>query len=132
MDRERVGEWVAAYERAWRTPGTDVLAGLFSVGASYRQTPYAEPVVGLGEITRMWDAERAGPDEAFQMSSDIIAVDGDQAVVRVLVRYGDPVAAEYRDLWVLRFGGDGLCHSFEEWPFSPEPSEAGGGARGVR
>jgi hypothetical protein len=33
-----------------------------------------------------------------------------------------PPVREYRDLWVVRFGSDGLCVDFEEWPFFPGQS----------
>jgi len=120
VTREQVVSWVAAYERAWRTPGTETLAQIFTLNATYRQGPYDEPVIGLPAICRMWEEERQGPDEVFRMTSDIVAVDGVTAVVRVGVGYGDPVRQEYRDLWVMRFTADGLCESFEEWPFWPE------------
>lgn len=120
MNKAQVADWVAAYERAWRAPGTGALAGIFSEDASYRQGPYDEPVTGLPAIADMWEAERDGPAEVFRMTSDVIAADGDTAVVRVEVSYGDPVRQEYRDLWVLRFADDGRCASFEEWPFWPE------------
>ena len=29
MDRADLSRWIEAYERAWRTPGTDALQGLF-------------------------------------------------------------------------------------------------------
>lgn len=119
MERDRVREWIAGYERAWRSPGTAALASLFTEGASYRQAPYRDPVVGLAEIAAMWEAERDGPGEVFEMTSDVVAVDGDTAVVRLTVRYGDPVDQEFRDLWILRFSEDGRCAAFEEWPFSP-------------
>jgi ketosteroid isomerase-like protein len=120
MEREQVLDWVAAYEGAWRSPGTDLLAGLFTPDATYRQAPYSEPVVGLPAIARMWEDQREGPDEVFRMLSELIAVDGDVAVVRVEVGYGDPVDQEYRDLWVMRFAEDGRCLAYEEWPFSPD------------
>ena len=49
-------------------------------------------------------------------------------MVRAEVGYGDPPSQEYRDLWVIRFAGDGRCTWFEEWPFWPgkpyaEPGE---------
>ena len=119
-----MASWVAAYERAWRTPGTDTLAQIFTPDATYRQGPYEEPVRGLPAIARMWEEERQGPDEVFSMTSDIVAVDGATAVIRVEVGYGDPVRQEYRDLWVMRFAGDGRCASFEEWPFWPERPDA--------
>ncbi len=122
MDRTGVTRWVAAYEDAWRAPGTDALADIFAVGATYLQGPYEEPVTGLPAIEQMWDAERDGPDEAFRMVSNIVAVDGDTAVVRAEVRYGDPVTQEWRDLWLISFDADGRCAAFEEWPIAPDRS----------
>jgi len=120
VGRESVARWIEEYEAAWRAPGTDALAGIFTPDATYLQGPYEKPVTGLAAIARTWEAEREGTDEAFLMASDIIAVDGATAVVRVEVRYGDPVTEEWRDLWLVRFAADGRCDSFEEWPFSPK------------
>jgi ketosteroid isomerase-like protein len=120
VTREGLAAWVAAYEDAWRSPGTDALDTLFTEDAAYLHSPYAEPVLGLDAIARMWKDERDGPDEVFAMSSEIVAVAGDVGVARVEVRYGEPVRQEYRDLWVMRFADDGRCSHFEEWPFWPD------------
>jgi SnoaL-like protein len=120
MDRQGVANWLAAYERAWRSAGTDALATVFTNDAVYRQGPYDEPVIGLPAIGRMWERERSGPDEVFTMAADTVAVDEDTAVVRVEVTYGDPLDSEFRDLWVIRFASDGRAREFEEWPFSPD------------
>jgi ketosteroid isomerase-like protein len=124
VDRASVARWIEEYEAVWRAPGTEALAGIFTPDATYLQGPYEEPVTGLPAIGRMWEAEREGPDEAFQMASDIIAVEGATAVVRVEVRYGDPVTEEWRDLWLVRFAADGRCARFEEWPFAPKRPQA--------
>ncbi|MEV0004696.1 nuclear transport factor 2 family protein [Micromonospora sp. NPDC050980] len=127
MDRKQVAGWMAAYEQAWREPGTTALAGIFTPDASYRQGPYREPVVGLPAIADMWENEREGPDEVFEMTGEVVAVDGGTAVARVQVRYGDPADQEYRDLWIMRFAEDGRCRMFEEWPFSPGRGSADAG-----
>lgn len=120
-----VVEWLAEYERAWRTPGTGGLGRLFSDEASYQLDPYEPPIEGLEEIASMWEREREGPDEQFTMDGAIVAVDGDTAVVRLEVQYEGPPLSEYRDLWILEFDQAGLCRSFEEWPFWPRrPREA--------
>ena len=119
-DRATVQRWLAGYEAAWRAPGTEALAGLFTADASYLQSPYQRPVTGLAAIGRMWEAEREGPDEAFSLATDILAVDGPLAVVRAEVRYGEPSGQEYRDLWLIRLDEGGLCAWFEEWPYWPE------------
>lgn len=118
-DRMAVSRWLADYEAAWRAPGTDGLAGIFTADAAYLQSPYADPVVGLADIRRMWDQERDQPDEVFTLATSILAVDGDTAVVRAEVRYGDPISQEYRDLWVIRLRDDRRCFWFEEWPYWP-------------
>ena len=119
MDRRAVERWVDRYERLWRTPETDRLVDLFHPDATYRPSPWARPLDGLDEIARFWESERDSADEGFTLSSDVVAVDGDAAVVRVSVEYADPGAGRWRDLWVLRFAPDGRCSSFEEWPFAP-------------
>jgi uncharacterized protein (TIGR02246 family) len=119
-DRAMVRRWLAAYESAWRASGTQGLAEIFTDDASYRQSPYQEPVLGLDAIRRMWEAERDGPDEIFTLATDLVAVDGPTAVVRAEVRYGAPLHQEYRDLWIMHLDDDGRCRWFEEWPFWPE------------
>jgi ketosteroid isomerase-like protein len=119
MDREAVASWVADYERLWRTPGTAGLVELFTPDASYLPSPWAPPLEGIAAIAAFWEAERDSADEDFTMSSEVVAVDGRTAVVRVWVDYG-PQGRPWRDLWVLRFAGDGRCAAFEEWPFAPD------------
>ncbi len=120
MDRREVEQWVDRYELSWRTPGTERLDELFSPTASYLPSPWSEALEGLDDIAEFWDSERDGADEDFVMSSDVVAVEGNTAVVRVFVEYATPVATRWRDLWVLQFDDDGRCSSFEEWPFAPD------------
>src|SRR4051794_20620009 len=133
MDRGQLSDWIAAYERAWRSPGTDALAELFTEDAAYSTAPYEKPHRGLTAIAEMWEAERNGPDEEFEMSSEVIAVDGEAGVARVRVLYPAPddrqgrrnrQRREYRDLWVVRLDREGRCFHFEEWPFWP-PDQRG-------
>jgi SnoaL-like domain len=118
MDSTAVQQWVGHYERLWRTPGTELLAELFVSDATYLPSPWAQPIEGLEAIARFWESDRVSADEEFTMSSDVVAVDGKTAVVRVFVRYAAS-GRYWRDLWLLRFAADGRCSSFEEWPFAP-------------
>lgn len=117
--RARLQDWVTAYERAWRTHGTESLDALFSVDATYRTAPYETPFRGLEAIGKLWEAEREGPDEIFSLATEIVAVEDDTGVVRAEAHYAGPPASEYRDLWIVRFDASGRCVAFEEWPFSP-------------
>ena len=116
MDRADVMRWVERYERTWRDEDLDAVGDLFTDDAPYRPSPYEDSLVGLDAIRDMWIDEDG---EAFTMTAQPVAVEGDVAVVRVEVRYGDPVRQEYRDLWVLRFAPDGRVEDFEEWAYWP-------------
>jgi hypothetical protein len=121
---------VAGYERAWRSPGTALLRALFAEDASYRMSPFEQTATGLVEIEGLWEREREGPDEDFELAHEIVAVEGDVAVVRAEVEYRPPAGSRYRDLWVIRFAADGRCREFEEWPFWPgQPITAPRGER---
>lgn len=118
MDRRRVERWLSGYERAWRAPGTEALAELFTSDVTYAVSPWAEPVVGMEALAGFWESERRGPDEPFSMKADVLAVEMETAVVRVDVDYSSAGPA-WRNLWVLTFTSGGRCARFEEWPFSP-------------
>ncbi len=138
MDRAQLTDWIARYERAWQTPGTAALAELFTEDASYSTAPYEGPHRGLAAIAQMWEAERSGPNEDFEMSGEPVAVEGDTGVARMLVKYGSVAderrlhrrRREYRDLWIVRLDEGGLCFHFEEWPFWP-PDQQGAPAAGA-
>ena len=124
MDRAGFESWLTAYERAWRTPGTETLTEVFAGDATYKNAPYEPPYRGLDAIAEMWERERTSPDEVFEMMSEIVAVERDTGVARIAVRYGDPVEIEYRDVWIVRLDARGRCVEFEEWPFWP-PGQKG-------
>ena len=116
MNRDEVMRWVAAYERAWRDEDADAVGDLFTEAANYRRSPVEPPEIGLEAIRAFWLEDEGEP---FSMSAEPVAVEGNDAVVRVEVRYGEPVRQEYVDLWVLRFAADGRVEDFEEWAYWP-------------
>jgi hypothetical protein len=117
---DRFTAWIATYEAAWRTAGTDMLRELFTEDASYKAAPFDDPVVGLEAIAEFWEAERDGPDEIFTLASGVVAAQADVAVARIEVVYSDPPQRTYRDLWIITLDSDGRCRHFEEWPFHPD------------
>lgn len=123
MERADVERWIAAYEAAWRSPGTHALATVFTPDVTYRASPWRAPIEGLADLARFWEAERDGPDEPFELRSEIVAVDGATAVARIEVTYTGPDTSRWRDLWVMTLAPDGRCRAFEEWPFAPGQSD---------
>jgi ketosteroid isomerase-like protein len=121
MDRERVMQWVAGYERAWRDGDLEAVGSLFSEEARYLPSPYEEPEIGLAAIRDFWLDDEG---RTFSMTAEPVAVDGRDAVVRVDVHYEEP-RHEYRNLWLLRFAADGRVETFEEWAYWPgKPSSS--------
>jgi hypothetical protein len=114
--RDDVMRWVAGYERAWREGDVSALGALFTADARYRRSPYEPDEVGRAAIGAFW---REDEGETFTVEAEPVAVEGGTAVVRLRVRYGDPVYQEYRDLWLLRFAADGRVEDFEEWAYWP-------------
>jgi hypothetical protein len=108
--------WVDGYERAWRARDPGAVERLFTEGAHYRRSPYERSEVGHAAIRGLW-LDDVGSQ--FTMRAEPVAVEGRDAVVRLEVRYGEPVHQEYRDLWVLRFAEDGRVEDFEEWAYWP-------------
>jgi hypothetical protein len=116
MDRNHVMRWVDEYVTAWHDEDVRGVERLFTEDAQYRTSPYEAPEVGHDAIKAFW-LDDAG--EVFTAVAEPFAVEGQQAVVRVEVRYGEPVRQEYRDLWLLRFADDGRVRDFEEWAYWP-------------
>jgi SnoaL-like domain len=117
VDRDDVLRWVAEYERAWCEGDVAAVPRLFADGARYRSSPYAEPRTGHAAIQEFWLDDEG---RTFTMTAEPVAVEGRAAVVRLEVRYLEPVDQEYRDLWVLRFAPDGRVEEFEEWAYWPD------------
>jgi hypothetical protein len=116
VSRADVMRWVADYERAWRDEDAEAVGRLFIEDAAYRASPYDPSEVGHDAIKAFWldDAGRT-----FSMDAEVVAVDDSVAVVRVDVTYRSPRVQDYRDLWILRFSGDGRVSDFEEWAYWP-------------
>jgi ketosteroid isomerase-like protein len=117
VDGDGVMQWVAEYERAWRSGDVDAVPRMFTEDARYLVSPYAEPRTGHGQIQEFW-ADDVG--RRFTVTAEPVAVEGRDAVVRVEVRYETPAVQEYRDIWLLRFADDGRVERFEEWAFWPD------------
>jgi ketosteroid isomerase-like protein len=116
VDRAKVIRWVGEYERAWRAEDAAAVRELFTEDAAYRASPYEPPEIGHDAIEAFW-LDDAGKE--FSMEANVVAVDGDVAVVRVDVLYRAPKQQEYRDLWILRFAPDERVVDFEEWAYWP-------------
>jgi nuclear transport factor 2 (NTF2) superfamily protein len=116
VDRDTVARWLDGYLRAWDSNDPADIGALFSADADYRFEPWEEPVRGREAIVAAW-RDRADAPGDHRFDSEVIALDGDLAVVQGHTEYDD--GRVYENLWVIRFDDDGAARSFTEWYMAP-------------
>lgn len=107
--------WLDSYGAAWESGDADAAAALFGTNASYRETPYADPVVGRDAIRDHWAGVRAAHSDV-EFESEILSVSGMTAVARWSASFqsgGQP--GELSGVFVLDFAADGTVGSLREW-----------------
>jgi ketosteroid isomerase-like protein len=124
LDRDGVLRWIDAHDAAWRAADQAAIAALFSADAVYHLGPWDAPWRGLEgpfrgpeAIAKGWLA--GGIDgERFTADAEVLAIEGDRAVVRRRITYLEPdgsVESRYDTCWVIDFDEDGRCAEYQEW-----------------
>jgi ketosteroid isomerase-like protein len=121
MDRTDVERWIAAYRRAWASDATEDIVALFTEDATYSPYPWHGPDEvwhGLDAIARGWQGH-GDSKLGWRFEHEIVAVDGDVAVIKGWTYYDPtdetPYEDGYANIWIVRLAGDGRARSFEEW-----------------
>ncbi len=125
LDRDAVTGWLHRYIEAWERYDPAAIGDLFTEDAEYRYHPWDDPLVGREAIVADWLADRDAAG-SWRASYEPYAVDADRAVAMGWSRYlneDGSIEKEYRNIYLLEFGGDGRCSSFTEF-FMKVPAEA--------
>jgi ketosteroid isomerase-like protein len=123
-DRESADAWVQRYIRAWESNDPDAIGSLFTDNAVYRPTPMSEGWRGRQAIVKGW-LERKDDPGTWAFEYEVLAADGDLAVVRGVTRY-DPPYPVYENLWLVRLDDRGRASEFiEYWMEHPKPEGKG-------
>jgi hypothetical protein len=105
----RASEWLAGYEKAWRTEDPADVRAVFTDDAEYWPRPdAAEPYRGIDAILAMWPDD-GHPEYAFE----VLIEDDALGIVRGHVDY--PGEHSYVNLWEVHFAEDGRARKFVEW-----------------
>jgi ketosteroid isomerase-like protein len=126
-DRARAADWVGRYLRAWESNDPTDIAALFADDAIYRPTPQSDGWRGRDAIVREWLGRKDDPG-GWEFEHEVLAVDGDLAVVRGVTRYKPP-SDTYENLWLIRIGEDGRAREFVEYWMAHEKAGDSGGSR---
>ncbi|HEX5014251.1 MAG TPA: nuclear transport factor 2 family protein [Candidatus Limnocylindrales bacterium] len=133
MTRDDVLGWLDRHDAAWRAAEASAIADLFSEGAVYHTGPWDEPWRGIPGPFRGRDGIAVGwlaggiAGEQFDIWTDLIALDGQRAVVRRRLTYFEPggaIESRWDTLWVIDFDDEGRCAEYQEW-YVEAPAGAG-------
>jgi ketosteroid isomerase-like protein len=122
VDMAALQGWLDSYVGAWRTYDPGQIEKLFSQDAVYTYHPFdQDPVRGRDAILKAW-LENPDQPGSWEGQYRALAVTGDIGVAQGWTRYRASATAparEYRNMFVIRFDGDGRCREFTEWYMEP-------------
>ena len=117
MDRVAFESWLDAYKRAWETRDPEAAADIFTMDATYHETPFEEPVRGREGIRNYWsDATRY--QEGIEFSYEILAITETSGIAHWrsgFTRLTSNSAVELDGIFLVRLDADGKCTEFREW-----------------
>jgi ketosteroid isomerase-like protein len=121
MDRSVVERWMASYRRAWASDAPDDIAALFTEDVRYAPYPWPRGTrawQGRDLVVKKW-IERGDSGAGWRFDHEIVAVDGDTAVIEGWTYYDPtdetPYEDAYANIWIVRFAADGRARQFDEW-----------------
>ncbi|HSF87408.1 MAG TPA: nuclear transport factor 2 family protein [Acidimicrobiia bacterium] len=104
--------WVDAYVAAWRSNDAAEIAALFTEDATYRFSPWREPLRGVAAIVAAW-LDNPDPPDSWKARYGATYIDGDVAIIKGETEYPGE-GHRYANLFEVRLIG-GKCASFVEW-----------------
>lgn len=130
MNEAQFAAWLDAYGRAWQTGDAKRAMTLFAPAATYYETPFDPPLVGLDAIHDYWraGAGTAQRNEAF--TYEVLAVAGDLGIAHwaaTFARLPSGAAVRLDGALAARFDTAGACVEFREWWHRFEAPGAGQG-----
>ena len=120
-------EWLEGYRAAWEQRDPALAAALFTEDASYRETPYDEPMQGREAIRDYWARVVAGQKDV-RFTYEILACAGAEGVCRWHAAFTGVPGGEAIDLdgiFRCRFADAAHVDRFQEWwhiRILPEPT----------
>ena len=126
MTEQDVQNWLDEYGRAWVDGDPDRVVALFSGVATYRETPFDEPMKGQHAIREYWQKGAADAQEDVDFASQVWAVTTDTAVAGWQARFTRKTSGAQVELdgtFRLVFSGEQgalQCATLEEWWHSRE------------
>ena len=114
-DRRTLEDWIERYIAAARSDDPALIKALFTEDARYFDGPFGEPWKGHEEILEKWVAQ-SDTDYEFQVSHQVVAVDGSLGVAEMEYAYEGPgYKRTYRNVWLIELDDDGRARTFKDY-----------------
>ena len=117
MDRAAFKSWLDSYGRAWMQRNPEAAAMLYAADATYRVTPFQEPMTGRQAILDYW-TEVARTQEHILFDYEILAVNAEHGIARwwaSFVRVPPGLATKLDGIFLISLSDEGRCASLREW-----------------
>ena len=121
MTEQDVQNWLDEYGRAWVNGDPAQVVRLFSDTATYRETPFDDPMRGRQEIREYWQNGAADAQENVEFASQVWTVKDDTAIAgwqASFTRKPSGVRVKLDGTFRLVFSyelGTFRCTALEEW-----------------
>jgi len=118
MNPESLRAWLEGYRLAWETRDPEAVIRLFAEDATYKETPFTQPLHGRDAIRQYWSEVVAAAQEQVRFGYEILAVTEDISIVRwwaSFVRVASKKQVSLDGIFLLRFDTGGLCRELREW-----------------
>lgn len=122
MNQQNFENWLENYKNAWENKNPNEAAKLFSVDATYRETPFDEPMRGRGAIVEYWkEVENSQKDIVFDY--EVLAVDREKGIAHwkaSFKRMENEQLIKLDGILIAYFNEENECTKFEEWWHTPQ------------
>ena len=126
MNENQFRAWLDDYGRAWQQGDAKAVMTLFAAGASYYETPFDPPLVGLDAIHAYWHAGAGQTQTDVVFSYELLGVAGDLGIAHwqaAFTRLPARTAVRLDGALAARFDSSGRCTEFREWWHHQESPE---------
>lgn len=111
-------KWLVNYGLAWEEGDPQQASDLFAEGATYRPTPFDEPLVGKEAIQGYWQAGPGTSHKEVRFSYRIISVQGNEGIAHweaSFRRVESDNTVDLDGILIAEFDDSGSCTDFKEW-----------------
>ncbi len=117
MNKESFSHWLDAYGRAWETRDPQAAGRLFTEDATYRESPFDDPMFGRNAIIEYW-SDVPKSQENIKFSYEIFGITEQRGFARwwaSFVRIPSQMKVKYDGIFVVEMNEKNECTKFEEW-----------------